>query len=47
MMGPPKLTPYWLRLKVGFLKGVVMPVPPTMVGLKKPAALRSVLRMNS
>ncbi len=31
MMGPPKLMPNWLRLKVGFLKGVVMPVLPTMV----------------
>ncbi len=30
MMGPPKLKPNWLRLKVGFLKGVVMPVPPTV-----------------
>ena len=46
-MGPPKLTPYWLRLKTGFLNGVVMPVPPISVGLKKPAAFRSVLRMNS
>ena len=46
-MGPPKLTPNWLRLKVGFLKGTVVPVLLTVRGLKKPAALRSVLRMNS
>src|SRR5271154_6209911 len=46
-MGPPKFAPNWLRLKTGFRKGTVVPVLLTMRGLKKPAALRSVLRMNS
>ena len=31
----------------GLLEGDGVPVVPTRVGLKKPAALRSVLRMNS
>src|SRR5580700_794855 len=46
-MGPPKFRPNWLRLKVGFSKGVLEPVLLTTLGLKKPAALRSVLRRNS
>ena len=35
MIGPPKLKPNWLRLKVGFWKGTVMPVLPTMSGLEE------------
>jgi hypothetical protein len=46
-MGPPTLKPNWLRLKVGFRKGTVVPVLLTVSGLKKPAALRAVLRINS
>src|ERR1700721_4394432 len=46
-MGTPTLNPNWLRLNVGFLKGTVAPVLLTVRGLKKPAAFRSVLRMNS
>ena len=46
-MGPLKLKPNWLRLKVGFWNGTEMPELPTSVGLKNPAAFRSVLRMNS
>src|SRR5690348_5339088 len=39
--------PNWLRFNVGFLNGVMVPVLLTTLGLKKPAALRSVLRRNS
>src|SRR5580658_1701213 len=39
--------PNWLRLKAGFLNGVTPPVLLTTLGLKKPAAFRSVLRRKS
>src|SRR5271155_4116558 len=47
MMGPPTLTPNWLRLKVGLRNGTVAPVLLTIKGLKKPAAFSTVLRKNS